>query len=229
MTSAAASTSSTFGSYIAFAAKALQKSRKSLDSHALIQLAYGNDTAHIGGSVMLMGILDSVLDKISKEVVLEQLKHYGTSDNSVIDSIEMNQRESSSEKAARNEHAALNKTTPQDRLEKIDQIISHVIKWEEERNRIESFDAKAARECLHHNQLPKSVTTKDFVVYREHKQRLQARTALQQELRRIKDDTSILRKEREEKEENVRKQVGEITKAGRELEVSANICAMISI
>eukprot|EP00535_Pseudo-nitzschia_heimii_P008847 CAMPEP_0197188464 /NCGR_PEP_ID=MMETSP1423-20130617/17838_1 /TAXON_ID=476441 /ORGANISM="Pseudo-nitzschia heimii, Strain UNC1101" /LENGTH=230 /DNA_ID=CAMNT_0042640299 /DNA_START=68 /DNA_END=760 /DNA_ORIENTATION=+ len=217
-------TTTTFESYVAFAARALQKSRKSLDSHALIQLAYGDDTTHIGGNVMLIGILDSVLDKISTEMVLEQLKHYGSSTISVPESMGIEHRRAISEK---NTHGEL--ATPQEILDKIDQVISYVINWEEERDRIESFDARSARECLNQNQLPKSMTTKDFIAYREHKQRRQAKTALRQELQRIEEETLALRKESEEKEATIRKQIREITKVGRELEVSANVFAMISI
>lgn len=213
-TTVSASTPSTFESYLSLAEKALQKSRKSIDTRALIQLAYGEETAHIGGSEMLVGILDSVLDKISNETVIEELKSCGTT--------------STEEKNNDDENAVLAGTTPQERLDKIDQAISCVRQWEKRRDQIEKMDAKSARGSLQQNLLPEGVTMDDVIAYREHEQRLQAKTTLQLELQRIQDEILALQNQNSEKENNIREQLGRVETVERELEASANACAMVA-
>ena len=226
---AAATTTTTFESYIALAEKALQKSRKSLDTRALIQLAYGNDTAHIGGSDMLMGILDSVVDKIAKETVLEELKCYSTSNTTTTSrTIEVNYRKAGDENENDDEHATVTRVIPQERLDEIDQAISYVVDWEERRDRIEDLDAASARESLHQNLLPEGVTMEQVIAYREHKQRLRARAALQLELQRIEGEISVLQDRSNKKESKIRDQLGRVEKVEGELQASANVCAMVT-
>ncbi len=209
-----ATTTSTYERYLSFAEKALQKSRKSIDTPALIQLAYGEETAHIGGSDMLVGILDSVLDKIANETVLDELKSYGTK------KIE--------EKTNDDENTILTGTTPQERLDKIDQAVSCVREWEERRDQIEEMDAKSARGSLHQNLLPEGVTMEDVIAYREHEQRLQAKITLKQELQRIQDEILALQTQSNERESKIREHLGRVETVERELGASANVCAMVT-
>lgn len=209
-----AATTPTFESYLSFAEKALKKSRKSIDTRALIQLAYGEETAHIGGSDMLVGILDSVLDKIANETVIDELKSYGTK------GIE--------EKTNDDESAILTGTTPQERLDKIDQAVLSVREWEEKRDRIEEMDAKSARGSIQQNLLPEGVTMEDVIAYREHEQRLQAKNTLQLELQRIQDEILALQKQSTERENTIREQLGRVETVERELGASANVCAMVT-
>ena len=209
-------TKSTFESYLALAEKALKKSRKSVDTRALIQLAYGDETAHIGGSDMLMGILDGVLDRITNETVLEELRASGT-------------EQTANDNDTNDEHASTpQRTSPQERLEKIDQAISRVMDWEERRDQIEDLDAKSARGLLHENLLPEGVTIQDVIAYQEYQQRLEAKKTLQLELQRIQDEISALQNQNNEKESNIREQLGKVEKVERELQASAHVCAMVS-
>ncbi|MGK3739866.1 MAG: hypothetical protein ACI90V_006713 [Bacillariaceae sp.] len=216
-TNAAKSTSitSTYDNYLALTEKALQKSRESLDTRALIQLAYGDDTAHIGGSDMLMGILDGVLEKIIKETVLQEVKRYGTS------SPKQQQQE-------QGDDDAMMRMTPQQRLDKIDKAVLDVIEWEARRDQIEGLDVKSARDALNKNLLPEGVSMEDVITYREHEQRLKARTALQQELQRIEEEISVLKETRTKKQDNLRQQLGQVEEVERELEASANVVAMVT-
>jgi hypothetical protein len=228
-TGAITSETTTFEKYLALAEKSLQKSRKSLDTRSLIELAYGDDTEHIGGSDMLIGILDSVLDKIAKETVLEELKDYGTSNKTIIfNRTEMDEQEVKGGENNDDEHATATRVIPKEHLGKIDQAISHVVDWEERRDRMEGLDAKMARDSLHQNLLPDGVTIEDVIAYREHVHRLQARTALKAELQRIEDEISVLRNKTNEKENKIREQLGQVKNVEQELEASANICAMVT-
>jgi len=219
MTAVTTATSS-YESYLDLAEKALQKSRKSLDTRALIQLAYGNDTAHIGGSDMLVGILEDSIDKITKETVLEGLKRHGSLNSTCTQNNEVDVRNTRIEKAA--------EISPQERLNKIDQAISYVINWEQRRDKNEVLDAKSARESLHENLLPEGVTMEDVIVHREYVQRLQAQKTLQQELKRINDEISLLQNQNNEKGKKIREQLGQVEKVEQELQFSANSCAMIT-
>jgi hypothetical protein len=215
-TNAATSTSitSTYENYLALTEKALQKSRESLDTRALIQLAYGDDTAHIGGSDMLIGILDGVLEKIIKETVLQEVKRYGTS--------------SPKQQHQEQDDDATTRMTPQERLDEIDQAVLDVTEWEARRDQIEGLDVKSARDALNKNLLPEGVSMEDVITYREHEQRLKARTALQQELQRIEEEISMLKETRTKKQDNLRQQLGQVEEVERELEASANVVAMVT-
>merc|ERR1712224_819598 len=74
----------TYERYLSLTERALNKSRKTLNTQALIELAYGGDTTHLGGNDILIRILDNVLNKISKETVLIEMKRYGTWKNDSI-------------------------------------------------------------------------------------------------------------------------------------------------
>ena len=220
-------TTTTYENYVALTEKALQKSRKSLDTRALIQLAYGDDTAHIGGSDMLMGILDGVLDKIAKETVLEEMKRYGTTRKREVKKInDANDGDGVDDDDG--EDTTAMRMTPQERFDKIDRAISYVIEWETRRDQIEGLDVKSARDSLNKNLLPEGVSMEDVIAYREHEQRLQARTALQQELQRIEGEISVLEESCAEKQNRIREQLGRVEDVERELEASANVCAMIT-
>mmetsp|Transcript_44653 Transcript_44653/g.49832 ORF Transcript_44653/g.49832 Transcript_44653/m.49832 type:complete len:250 (+) Transcript_44653:88-837(+) len=209
-------TTTTYENYLALTERALQKSRKSLDTRALIKLAYGNDTAHIGGSGMLIGILDGILEKIVKETVLQEMERYGT--------LSPKQQQQKREQA----DDILMQMTPKKRLDKIDRAVLDVIEWEANREQIEGLDIKSARDSLNKNLLSEGVSTEDIITYREHEQRLIARTALQQELQKIEEEMSVLKDARTKKQDRFRQQLGQMASVEKELESSANVCAMIT-
>mmetsp|Transcript_112755 Transcript_112755/g.230751 ORF Transcript_112755/g.230751 Transcript_112755/m.230751 type:complete len:281 (-) Transcript_112755:281-1123(-) len=222
-------TVTTYENYLALAEKALRKSRKSLDTRALIKLAYGDDTAHIGGSDMLMGILDGVLDKIAKETVLQEFKHYGTSitGSSACNTADSMADGECGETKNDDKNTTVIGTSPMERLDKIDVTIVSVIEWEQRRDQIEGMDAQSARESLNKNLLPEGVTMEDVVAYQEHAQRIQARTALQLELQIIQDETFDLQTQSEENQTKMRNQLGRVEAVELVLEASANACAMV--
>jgi len=211
-------TTTTYENYLALTERALQKSRKSLDTRALIKLAYGNDTAHIGGSGMLIGILDGILEKIVKETVLQEMERYGTL------SPKQQQQQQKHEQA----DDIMMEMTPKERLDKIDRAVLDVIEWEVNREQMEGLDIKSARDSLNKNLLPEGVFTEDIITYREHEQRLIARTALQQELQKIEEEISVLKDARTKKQDRFRQQLGQMASVEKELESSANVCAMIT-
>lgn len=68
----------------------------------------------------------------------------------------------------------------------------------------------------------------DVIAYREHEQRLQAKTTLQLELQRIQGEILALQNQNNEQENNIREQLGRVETVERELEASANACAMVT-
>lgn len=247
---------STYENYVTLTEKALHKSRKSLDTRSLIQLAYGDDTAHIGGSDMLMGILNGVLDKIANETVLEDFNRYGTTSRSVVDEgkqhlqsqqqleqqHQQQQQQSiivkddfttvtsttkSNDDDDNNERRMMKKT-PQERLDKIDEAISLVAEWEARRDQLESLDAKSAREILDRNLLPEGVCTEDVIAHREYEGNVRAKKALEEELQQIQGEISALAKQQTEEQSKIREQLGKVEEVERELEATANVCAMIT-
>jgi len=209
----------TYENYLALTQRALQKSQKSLDTRALIKLAYGNDTAHIGGSGMLIDILDGILDKIVKETVLQEMKRYGT--------LSPKQQQHRQKNEQQGDEIMMI-MTPKERLDKIDQAVVDVIEWEAKREQIEGLDIKTARDSLNKNLLPEGISMEDVITYQEHEQRLIARTALQQELQRIEEEISVLKDTRTKKQDRFRQQLGQVASVEKELESSANVCAMVT-
>eukprot|EP00536_Pseudo-nitzschia_multiseries_P001395 jgi/Psemu1/180910/e_gw1.18.32.1 len=206
---------STYDHYLTLAEKALHKSRASLDTRSLIRLAYGDDTAHIGGSDMLEGILDGVLDTIANEAVLTELRRYGTTHSSNGDT--------DGDRQSRTTTA-----TPRDRLATIDTAIAGVVAWEERRDRAEGTDAGSAREALARNLLPDGVSTDDVVAHREYRERLRAAAALEGELQRLRDEIAELEARRDEERKVMREQLETVDDAETELEAAANACAMVT-
>jgi len=238
---------STYENYITLAKKALQKSRKSLDTRSLIQLAYGDDTAHIGGSDMLVGILNGVLDKIANETVLEDFNLYGTTSLRFIDKGEQQLQSQKQQQSIivkddlttvvtttksndddDNGERRTMKRTPQERLDMIDKAISLVVEWEARRDQLESLDAKSAREILDRNLLPEGVCTEDVIAHREYEGNVRAKRALEEELQRIQGEILALEEKQTEEQSKIREQLGKVEEAERELETTANVCAMIT-
>eukprot|EP00537_Pseudo-nitzschia_pungens_P011437 CAMPEP_0172389410 /NCGR_PEP_ID=MMETSP1061-20121228/6304_1 /TAXON_ID=37318 /ORGANISM="Pseudo-nitzschia pungens, Strain cf. pungens" /LENGTH=273 /DNA_ID=CAMNT_0013119553 /DNA_START=103 /DNA_END=924 /DNA_ORIENTATION=- len=224
----------TFEQYLALAEKALRKSRESLDTRALIKLAYGddNDTAHIGGTDMLEGILDGVLDTIAHEAVLSELRRYGTTARVV--EMEEEERESDGDIGNERKNRPAGQppqnrtTTPMNRLATIDAAVAGVTAWEERRQTIERADAFSARDMLQKN-LPMGVlSAADVVAYREHLEKLRVQSALENELQELLTTIDSLEQEREARGETVREQLGNVERAENELEAAADVCAMVT-
>lgn len=213
-------TKTTYENYLGLTERALQKSRESLDTRALIKLAYGNDTAHIGGNDILIGILDDVLEKIIKETVPQHIQRYGTS------SPKQHQKKINREQQVEDSTATM--MTPKEHLDKIDKVVVDVIEWERQRDQVELSDIKSARESLNKNLLPEGVSMEGVITYREHEERLKARTVLQQELQRIEEEVSALKEARTTKQDKLRQEFEQLASLEKELESSANICAMIT-
>ena len=90
------------------------------------------------------------------------------------------------------------------------------------------MDAKSAQGLLQQNLLPEGVTIEDVVAYEEHQQRLQAKKTLQLKLERIEEEISALQNQNNEKESKIREELGKVEKVERELQASANACAMVA-
>jgi hypothetical protein len=152
-------TPSTFEKYITLTHKALQKSRSSLDTKALIEMAYGEDALVVyGGSDMLVGILDDVLDKIVNESIplyfvdnychrRQQLQRNdnkgGGKNDEMLDRTYANDYSSDDTK-----DLELAIMSPKQRLDYVDKIVQHVIEWEERRAHVEAIDVASARTSL---------------------------------------------------------------------------------
>lgn len=162
-------TTTTFDKYVSLTHKALQKSRSSLDTKGLIEMAYGEDALAVyGGSDMLVGILDDVLDKIINETIPQDFvnnyccrhhrQQHGNDNkdghngsNSTNDDVSTETKNSSG--------LLIAGMTPQQRLDYIDQTIQHVIEWEERRAQSEALDVASAKASLEQTLLVPSSST----------------------------------------------------------------------
>ncbi|VEU38180.1 unnamed protein product [Pseudo-nitzschia multistriata] len=227
---ATTNTTNTYKQYVTLSEKALRKSRKSLDTRSLVRLAYGDDTAHIGGSDMLEGILNGVLDKISNETVLEELDRYGTTSRIVVDEGEQSQQQPQSTNSTSNDEQ-INRSrmmTPKERLDRIDSVISDVVEWEGRRDRREELDAESARESLDRNLLPEGVSMDQVIAHREFEEKLRAKKLLEGELQRIQEEISTLEEKRVMEQTQIREQLEKVESAEQKLEATANLCAMVT-
>jgi chromosome segregation ATPase len=53
----------------------MRRSRKALDSSQLVQESYGDDASVFGGTQMLVGVMDSMLDKVHEQVQQEMSEY----------------------------------------------------------------------------------------------------------------------------------------------------------
>jgi hypothetical protein len=201
--------SNTYDKYIDLTRRVLQKSIQSLDTQNLIRQAYGDEKMTVfGGSDMLQGILDGLLDKMSKETVLQDFEEY-------CDSTSSRSHETSG-------------LSPKQYLHRIDNVIRFVVEWEDRRNRWEAKDAESAQQSLDVTLLPEGVTTDDVLHYRKYQQQLQAREALLHEILRVEQQVSTLQDEQDQTRAGIQEQLKRVQMVERQVEDAANACSMVA-
>jgi hypothetical protein len=203
----------TYPQYLSLAKRALQKSRQSLDIKGLVTMAYGDEDniAVLGGSDMLEGIMEGMLDKIANETVLEAFQEYCTTVTTFQDNNNNNNN---------------NNWTVQQRLDQIDQLIAYVTEWEARREAVEAMDAKSAQDSLDKTLLPEGVSMEDVVTYREYQLQLQAKEALQEELQKMEEEISTMQEEQAQQRDRIQDRLDQVQKVERTLVSCANVCAM---
>lgn len=210
-TATTSSSTSTYDKYMELTQRVLQKSRKSLDTKAYIQEAYGEEKmAVLGGSDMLQGILDGLLDKMTNETLLVDFAEYCNTEHD-----DENNNDG-------------NKQSPKDRMDQIDEAIRFVLDWEARRDEIDNNDSQSALQSLDASLLPEGVTTEDVVRYREYQQQLQARNALQEELQKVEEQVAAMQDEHEQIKKSIQAQLEKAKNAERQVEDAANACAMVT-
>lgn len=196
----------TYEKYMELTQRVLQKSRRSLDTKEFIRQAYGEEKmTMLGGSDILQGILDGLLDKMASETILHDFGEYCESHPS-------------------NESTM----TPKQRLQHIDQVIRFVLEWEARRDKVEAQDVRSAQQSLEAALLPKGVSTEDVVHYREHQQRLQALQFLQRELERVQEDAEGMRVEQAQTKHRIQDQLDRAHNVERQVEEAADACKMVT-
>jgi hypothetical protein len=199
----------TYDKYMEMTQRVLQKSRQSLDTKAFIQDAYGPEKmAILGGSDLLQGILDGLLDQMVNETIPHDFAEHCNNGNQ--------------------SPQASSCLSPKARMDQIDQVIRQVLAWEAQRDELEAQDAETAQQSLDATLLPEGVTTDDVVQYREYQHRLQSKLALQQELQRIEEKVEAMQAEQAETKKRIQEQLDRVLKVERQVEDAANACAMVT-
>ncbi|KAG7369904.1 hypothetical protein IV203_027650 [Nitzschia inconspicua] len=210
----------TYEKYMDLTQRVLQKSRKSLDTQVYIQQAYGEEKmAILGGSDMLQGILDGLLDKMAYDTVLKDFAEYCNGKNNT-----SNNTVSSSSDVVDD----VTDITPKQQMDRIDEAIRFVLDWEAQRDEMDWKDAQTAQRSLDASLLPEGVSTEDVVRYREHLQKLQARVALQQEVHRVEAQIATMQQEQAQTRQQIQEQLSNMHTLERQLEDAANACAMVT-
>lgn len=216
-TTTSRSSTSTYDKYMELTQRVLEKSRKSLDTKAYIQEAYGEEKmAVLGGSDMLQGILDGLLDKMTNETLLVDFAEY------------CNTEHSNDENDSDNNNNNGIKQSPKDRMDQIDEAIRFVLDWEARRDAIDNNDSQSALQSLDASLLPEGVTTEDVVRYRGYQQQLQARNALQEELQKVEEQVAAMQNEHEQIKKSIQAQLDKAKNVERQVEDAANACAMVT-
>jgi hypothetical protein len=208
-------TTTTYEQYIALVKRALSKSRQSLvDTKTLIKVGYDDDDEKIksfGGSQMLEGILDGLLDNIANETIVNDLQKYCT-------------RYTKDGQTT----TTTTTTTIQQQLDYIDHIIHIVTEWEQKQEEMEKLDSINTQKVLDKALLPKDVTSEDVVTYREYQKKLDMKQKLKQQLEQIEKETQQMEEKQNQQTTQLQKQLDQVHNVERELETAANTCAMVT-
>jgi hypothetical protein len=203
-------TTTTYEQYIALVKRALSKSRQSLvDTETLIKVGYDDDNEKIksfGGSRILEGILDGLIDKIANETIVIDLQKHCT----------------------RYTKDGQTTTTIQQQLDYIDHIIHLVTEWEQKQEEMEKLDSISTQKVLDKALLPKDVTSEDVVTYREYQKKLDMKQKLKQQLEQIENETQQMEEKQNQQKTQLQKLLDQVHNVERELETAANTCAMVT-
>jgi hypothetical protein len=192
--------------------RVLKKTRKSLNTRALIEETYQEHQKAIVGPDALERILNDKLDDMTNhdEGVLHDFQEY----------CRRNHRQSDDGKE--------NEMTPKEHMDKIDDVIQFVTEWEARRDQAEAMDISSTTESLQTTLLPTGVTTLDVLHYREHMQRLQMREALQRELEKVEQEIAAMQPAQQQMKHAAQEHIDRVEKVEDKLEEAANMCAMVS-
>jgi hypothetical protein len=204
----------TYNQYMDLTKRVLQKSLQSFDTQTLIREAYGNEKMSVlGGSDMLQGIFDGLLDKLAKETVLQDFEEYFCGSSS-------NNHETTDDMTTI--------MTPKQQLQHIDHVIRLVLEWENRRSIVEAQDAESAQQSLDATLLPVGVSTDDVVHYREYQKQLEARHSLYDEVRRLEEEVATLQHEQDQTKQHIQEQLNRVQMVERQVEDAANSCSMVT-
>lgn len=174
------------------------RSRQSLHSTDLVNASYGEDAAVVfGGTEMLAGTMDDMLDKMHEQVLKQDLPVY----------LEEQQIETL--------------------LDRVDRIVETLDREEAAQAQAEREDQESAIRAMDASLLPAGVTLDNVVDYHNYQRALAQKEQMANALQQVQDEIAALEKEQEEIKDHVDSKQQMLARTATVLNRSADICSMV--
>ncbi len=177
---------------------AMTRSRNALNTTELVEASYGDDADIFGGTEMLAGTMDDMLDKIHEQVLRQDLPAY------------------------------IEKHNIKDILDRVENIIEALDREEEAQALAEQDDQESAIRAMDATLLPAGVTVENVVDYHIYEQALAQKERITKALEELQEEITTLEKEQADSTSQVESQQRLLQQTALELNRSADICSMVS-
>lgn len=175
----------------------MTRSRQALNTTELVQAAYGEDASVFGGTEMLVGALEDMLDNVHDQVVNQDLTKY------------------------------LKEHKIEEMLDRFDHVLATLEAEEKWKSEQELQDQASAKQAVDTSVLPAGVTLENVVDFHKYRNALAKKDELAKALEQIHEEIAALEQEQTERTSALETQQQILHKNAQELNRSADICSMV--
>lgn len=177
---------------------ALTKSREALSTEDLVERAYGEDASVFGGTGILVGTMEDLLDNLREQV-----------DGKIQEYFEK-------------------RTDLQEFLEDLEARLARLEQQEIQAAETEARDQDSAKQAIASTTLPAGVSLEDVIAYNKYQQGLTQREALKERLQEAKAEIARLEQEEEENMKLLNDKQAKLEGLSKTMTRSADICSMVA-
>mmetsp|Transcript_5792 Transcript_5792/g.10261 ORF Transcript_5792/g.10261 Transcript_5792/m.10261 type:complete len:212 (-) Transcript_5792:150-785(-) len=178
--------------------KALEESKKGIDTKAAIVDSYGDDASIFGGgddgNDMLSKLLEGMIDRVNDRVKTE-----------VMD--------------------VLKKECVNDKLLRFENLIEHFEQIDQEEREVEKNDKNSARNAADEAKLPGGITPEDIINFHAYRVKTQERDQLLAEVTSIEAENEAIQSNIQQANDSIKKYMDQMDAKGKSLEGAADLCS----
>lgn len=175
----------------------MTRSRKALNTTKLVEASYGDDADVFGGTEILVGTMDDMLDKIHEQVLRQDLPAY------------------------------LQEHKIENLLDRVESIVEALDQEEALQMQAERHDQESAIRAMDTTLLPAGVTLENVLDYHKYQQALAQKEQITKALQELQDEIAALEKEHDEQTGQVDAQHEILQHNAQELHRAADVCSMV--
>lgn len=174
----------------------LLRSRQALDTKQLVEASYGDDADLFGGTEMLVGTMDDMLDKVQEQVLHQDLPTYLQNNN--IEGL----------------------------LDRVEHLIEALDRQEAATAQVERDDQESALRALDTTLLPTGITLENLVDFHKYRTAMFQKEKLSKALEELQKEITTLENEQAERTRRVESQQQILIQSATEFDCSADSCSM---